>query len=401
MPIFTYVAKDQEGRTRTGAVEASNLDGAREVLREKRYIIVSIAERKEGALGVYLKRIRGVSLGQKAFFARQLSMMVAAGLPLADALEVLRNQSESPRMREVLTGILNDVQGGAALSKSMHKYPDVFSRDFAALVEAGEASGKVEIMLMNLAEKLEKEQEFQGKTRGAFIYPSIIVFAMGVVFIIMVVFVIPRLATMYEGMGASLPLPTLVMMQISKLLTKGWWLLLILLGLGIFLLRQFSSAEYGRYKIAEFTFKFPIFGKLSKETQLAAFCRTLGLLTGAGVPITQALEITAGAMTNVLYRDAILNAVKQVEKGIPLSTPLKADPNFPPILPQIIAVGEETGKLDEVLAQLAGSFEMEAAQSVKNITAALEPMIMIILGVIVGVFVISIIAPIYQLTSQL
>jgi len=283
----------------------------------------------------------------------------------------------------------------------MKNYPNVFSRAFVALVEAGEASGKVLQMLMELAEKLEREREFRGKTKGAFIYPAIIVLAMGVVFIIMIVFVVPRLTSMYGEMGAELPLPTLILIKISDLLTKRWWFLLLLFGSGVYVFRQFASGEYGRYKLAEFTFKFPIFGKLSKAAQLADFCRTLGLLIGSGVPITQALEITAEAMTNVLYHDAILNAEKQVEKGIPLSTPLKADPNFPPILSQMIFVGEETGKLDEVLTKLAGFFETGAEQSIRNISAAIEPIIMIVLGVMVGLFVISIIGPIYNITTQL
>lgn len=401
MPAYTYNAKDQGGTTLTGTIEAPDLGSAREILREKRYIVISLTEKKESELATLLKRFRGVSMEQKALFARQLSTMISAGLPFTNALEVLRNQAESPRMKEVLTGMLGDIQGGTTLSKSMKKYPDVFSRVFVALVEAGEASGKVEQILMELAGKLEREQEFRGKTRGAFIYPAIIILAMGVVFIIMIVFVVPRLTMIYKDMGAELPLPTLILVKISNLLIKGWWFLLLLLGAGIYGFRQFASGEYGRYKLAESTFKFPIFGKLSKAAQLADFCRTLGLLLGSGVPITQALEITAEAMTNVLYRDAILDAEKQVEKGIPLSAPLKADPNFPPILPQMIAVGEETGKLDEVLTQLAGFFELEATQSVKNISSAIEPVIMIVLGALVGLFVISIISPIYNITGHL
>ncbi|PIS12390.1 hypothetical protein COT70_01145 [candidate division WWE3 bacterium CG09_land_8_20_14_0_10_47_33] len=401
MPIYTYFAKSREGETLTGTIEAPDLDSAREILREKRYIVVSLTEKKEAKFAPLLSRFRGVSLEQKAFFARQLSTMIAAGLPFTNAFEVLRSQAENPRMKEVLTGMLGDIQGGATLSKSMRKYPDVFSRVFIALTEAGEASGKVEQVLAELAEKLEREQEFRGKTKGAFIYPAIIVAAMGIVFIIMIVFVIPRLSSMYADIGAKLPLPTLILIKFSNLLIHGWWFLLLLLGLGIFGLRQFIGGDYGRYKIAEFTFKFPIFGKLSKASQLADFCRTLSLLIGTGVPIAQALEITAEAMTNVLYRNTILNAEKQVEKGIPLSSPLKADPNFPPILSQMVAVGEETGKLDEVLAKLASFFEREAEQSVKNISTAIEPIIMILLGVLVGLFVISIITPIYNITSQL
>jgi type IV pilus assembly protein PilC len=401
MPAYTYVVKNQEGKTLKGTVEASDTDSAREVLREKQYVVVSITEKRESGFRALLERLRGVSLSEKALFARQLSSMVSAGVPLPGAMEILRDQLENPKMKEALGGMLRDIQGGTSLSKSLAKYPEIFSRDFVAMVEAGEASGKLESILASLADKMEKERVFQGKTKGAFIYPAVIISALIVVFIIVVTFVVPRLATMYEDVGADLPLPTQVLIAIANIMRKGWWAILLLLGVGIYLLRRFAITDYGRHKIAEITFNFPVFGKLSKDTQLAAFCRTLSLLVATGVPITQSLEIVAGAVGNILYHDAILKASKQVEKGIPLSDPLKADPNFPPILSQMVKVGEETGKLDSVLGKLTAFFEAEAEQTVRNISSAIEPIIIIVLGLVIGLFVVSVITPIYQLTSQI
>lgn len=399
MAIFTYIAKSQEGETLTGTIEVPDLDSARKILRERRYIVISLKEKKESRLALLVTRFRGVPLEQKSLFARQLATMVGAGLPFAAALEVLRNQTTNPRMKEVLIGLYGDVQGGAALSESMRKYPDVFSSTFVALTSAGEASGKLEQTLLSLAETLEKMRDFRAKLIGALIYPILIFLVMGVVFVVMVLLVLPRLSVMYESLDAPMPLPTLIFLGIANIIGRWWWLLGLLLGLGIFAFRQFVSSTYGRYKWDAFVLKIPIFGMLSRETQLADFCRTVGLLLGAGVPITQALEITAAAMGNVHFRDAILNAEKQVERGIPLSKPLGANPNFPPILTQMIGVGEETGKMDQALDKMAEFFASEVERGLHNITVALEPLIIIVLGVLVGVFVISILVPIYNLVS--
>lgn len=399
MPIYTYIAKDQKGKTLAGTVEVPTLDEARKLLREKQYILISLQEKKESWLALLVTRFRGVPLEQKSLFARQLATMVGAGLPFASALEVLRNQTTNPRMKEVLIGLYGDVQGGAALSESMRKYPDVFSPTFVALTSAGEASGKLEQTLLSLADTLEKMRDFRAKLIGALIYPILIFLVMGVVFVVMVLLVLPRISVMYESLDAPMPLPTLIFLGIANIIGRWWWLLGLLLGLGIFAFRQFVSSAYGRYKWDAFVLKIPVFGMLSRETQLADFCRTVGLLLGAGVPITQALEITAAAMGNVHFRDAILNAEKQVEKGIPLSKPLGANPNFPPILTQMIGVGEETGKMDQALDKMAEFFASEVERGLHNITVALEPLIIIVLGVLVGVFVISILVPIYNLVS--
>lgn len=401
MAIFAYIAKDQEGKTRAGTIEAPNIEGAHELLRERKYIVISLEERKESALASLFKRVRGVPLDQKALFTRQLATMLGAGLNLTMALEVLHSQASSPRMKEVLTEMRGDVEGGSSLSKSMRKYPDVFSHVFVALMEAGEASGKVETILLSLADKLEREREFRGKIMGALIYPAIVVIVMMVVFVIMIAFVMPRLTEMYKDIGAELPLPTKILLGITGLMAKWLWLLPILAVLGFLAFRQFVAGDYGRRKWNELIFKIPIVGKLSKEVQLTEFCQTLALLMGAGVPITQCLEIVAEVMGNIIYREAVLNAGKQVEKGVPLSTPLKANPAFPPMVSQMIRVGEETGKIDETLLKVGAFFEAEAERTIKTISVVLEPALLILLALMVGPFVITIITSIYGLTAQL
>ncbi len=401
MPIYTYIVKDPAGRNLTGTVEAPNPTLAGDILRERRYVVVSLIEKKGGGfIEQIVSRFRGVTIGEKTVFARQLATMVSSGLPLTNALEILREQAASERMKEVLNYMIGDVQGGSSLAKSMAKYPDVFNRVTVSLVEAGEASGKLDVLLSQLADNMEKERDFQSKTRGALIYPVVIGVAMVGVFIIMMVFVVPRLTALYEDIGAELPLPTKILIGISNLLVGGWWVVLAFLGLFGYGAYRYLQTERGKYQLAEFTFKFPVFGRLNKQSELARFSRTLGLLIGAGIPITQALEIVAAAMGNILYRDAILAAEQQVEKGVPLSVPIKGDPNFDPLVAQMIAVGEETGKMDEVLDKVAAFFEGQAEQSVKNLSTALEPIILVLLGVMVGGLVLSIITPIYNLTTQ-
>lgn len=401
MPVYNYIVKDLTGKTLIGTVEAPNPTLAGDILRERSYVVVSLAEKTGGnVLQQILQRFQGVKIGEKTVFARQLATMVSSGLPLTNALEILKIQAGSDRMKEAMGSMLADVQGGTSLAKAMAKHPDIFDKVTVSLVEAGEASGKLDVLLTQLADHMEKESGFRSKTRGALIYPAVIGVAMLGVFIIMMVFVVPRLTALYEDIGAELPLPTKILIAISNLLVNGWWAPLIILGIVGYAAYKYLRTEKGRYRIANFAFKFPIFGKLNRESELARFSRTLGLLVGAGIPITQALEIVAAAMSNILYRDAILAAEKQVEKGVPLSVPIRADPNFDPLIAQMIAVGEETGKLDEVLEKVAGFFESQAAQSVKNLSIALEPIILVVLGVMVGGLVLSIITPIYNLTTQ-
>lgn len=401
MPIYNYVVKDPEGKTITGTVEAPDPSSAGDILRERKYTVVSVIEKEEaGFLQRLLQQFRGVSIGEKTVFARQLATMVSSGLPLTDALELLKSQAESEKMGYVLGEMVGDIQGGASLAKSMAKHPEVFDKVTVALIEAGEASGKLDVLLEQLADSKEKERDFQSKMRGALIYPAVIAAAMVVVFIIMMVFVVPRLTELYTDIGAELPLPTRVLISISDLLTKGWWAVALLLGVAGYGLFRYVQTEKGRYRLSELAFKLPIFGKLNRESEHARFARTLGLLIGAGIPITQALEITAQAMGNILYRDSILAAEKQVEKGIPLSVPIKQDPNFEPLLAQMIAVGEETGEMDKVLNKVAVFFESQAGQMVKNLSTALEPIILLALGIMVALLILAIITPIYNLTTQ-
>ncbi len=399
--IYAYTAKDAEGKTKVGFVEAASTDQAVEILRGRQLVPTEIKEKSISPFTLLLRRLRGISEKEKAVFTRQLATMVAAGLPLARALEILANQASNPRFQEILSASLRDVQAGVSLSTSLEKHEGVFSRVYISLVRAGEASGALDKILLRLAENQEKRQEFIGQTRGALIYPAIVVIGMGGVFVMMMTFVIPKLMDMYRDLGADLPLPTRIMIGISGIFTNFWWALLLLAAVAVFGGWRFSQTTQGRYLLARIILRLPIMGNISSQSQLAEVTRTLGLLVSSGVPILTALDISKGAVGNVLYLEAIERTSVAVEKGAPLSAALKNDPLFPPSMGQMVEVGEETGKVDEVLAKISVFFESEVNQQVKNLSTALEPLIMVLLGIMVGFLILSVILPIYSLTSQL
>ncbi len=399
--IFTYTAKDGEGKTKAGFVEAVSTDQAAEVLRGRRLVPTEIREKQTSSVSTILKQLQGVSEKEKTIFTRQLATMVTAGLPLARALEVLVGQTRNPRFREMLSASLRDIQAGVSLSSSLEKHEGIFSRVYLSLIRAGEASGALDSILKRLAENQEKRQKFIGETRGALIYPAIVIVGMGGVFVMMMTFVIPKLTDMYRDLGAELPLPTKIMIGLSDIMTGFWWLILLLAVLTAFGLWRFSRTVPGRYLFARLVLRLPIVGPISGQSQLAELSRTLGLLISSGVPILTAMDISKGAIGNVLYLEALDRAAVAVEKGAPLSEAMKREPLFPVSLAQMVEVGEETGKVDEVLFKVSTFFENEVDQSVKNLSTALEPIIMVLLGVMVGFLILSVILPIYSLTSQL
>jgi type IV pilus assembly protein PilC len=325
--------------------------------------------------------------------------MISAGLPLANALSILVQQSKAEMSRLVAT-ILQDVEGGNTFTKSLAKHPEVFTSIYIQLVNAGEVGGVLDDILARLANNMEKTKEFRGKTRGAMIYPVIVILAMIAVASIMMIFVIPKLSEMYKDFGAEMPLPTLILIGISTFMVNFWWLILLIIAGAILAFREWIKTHAGRVTYDRFLLNLPIMGELMKKITLTEFARTLSLLLGAGISLLQALDIVTQGVDNIIYKEALQDVYKQVEKGVPVSKALSQYDDFPPILFQMMSVGEETGKLDEVLGKLATYFEQESEQAVKNLTAAIEPLIMIVLGIGVGAMVIAVILPIYNLTSQ-
>lgn len=399
MAIFKYTARNEYGEKVSGKVEARTRSQAAQALMDRNLLVIKVAPLTDQSLAFLQDLLFGIKQDDLVNFTRQLSTMISAGLPLATALSILQDQP-NPAMATMVNKILKDVESGEGFADSLAKHQDVFSRVYIQLVRAGEVGGVLDLVLDRLAETLEKQKDFRAKTKGAMIYPLIVVIAMVIVGFIMMVFVIPKLTAMYKDFNADLPLATKVLISLSDFFAKFWWLAIALAAGAGFGLRVWSQTEAGERKIDEWLLKIPIMGNLRKKLVLTEFARTLSLLLGAGVSLLEALDIVSEAMDSILFREAVQDARDEVERGVSLSQALGAHEIMPSILPHMIAVGEETGKIDEVLLKLSEYYEKESEYAVKNLTAAMEPLIMIVLGVGVGLMVVAIIMPIYNLTSQ-
>lgn len=398
MLLFSYKVKAADGQTLKGQVEAPTREMAVEILRRRKLFVISVIAIKPSVLTLISKKFKKAGSDDVVTFTRQMATMVASGLPLTEALRILRNQS-NPVMSAVIGEILQDVEGGASLSTALKNHTGVFSPVYISLVNAGESAGVLDNILTRLAANLEKNKAFSNKVKGAMIYPAIVVGAMVVVGFIMMIFVIPKLMDMYQTFNAELPMATKILISSSSWMKDNAILMFgILGGIGTGFSMWVKTTE-GRRRFELFIFKVPIIGKLQKQVIMTEFTRTIGLLVGAGISIIDALKISADSVGNSVYQKALLFAASQVEKGLPLAVPIAQNPYFPPILAQMISVGEETGKVDEVLAKLSLYFEAESEQGVAALTAAIEPLIMIVLGIGVGFLVIAVILPIYNLTS--
>jgi len=297
--------------------------------------------------------------------------------------------------------ILRDVKEGRSLAESLKKFPKIFSTVYIALVSSGEAAGILDNILNRLASNMESQREFKGKIKNAMIYPIIVLIAMFGVIFAMMVLVIPKLTSLYEEFDADLPQTTKMLISVSKFSSRFWWLILLIVAGVVFTSKILIKNIEIKRKVDGFKFKLPVFGKLLKMVAMTEFSRTLGLLVGAGVSLVEGLKISSKTSNNVLVEEAILFSADQVEKGMRLSSVLSQIEFFPSIVPQMIGVGEETGKMDEVLSKVSNFFQTESEQSVKGLTTALEPLIMIVLGVGVLFLVMAILMPIYNLTGSI
>lgn len=398
MNVYQYKAKTKKNETIFGKVEATTVHEASAALRERGLFVISVTQYQENSIVKLLKFSR-VTPNDTVNFTRQLSTMITAGLPLTDALLILQTQS-APAMQKIIDVVRRDVEGGQTLAKSLEKHPKVFSQVYISLVRAGESAGVIDKVLARLADTLEKQKEFRSKTKGALIYPMIVMAAMGIVGFIMMVFVIPKLTAMYKDFGAKLPGPTLVLISLSNFMSTFWYLVIGGVIGGIFLFKAYQKTPAGRLRVDRLKLKMPIFGPIQTKVALVELTRTLSLLISAGISLLTALEIVLDALENRVFHDALATVAKSVEKGQSLSTALARSEEFPILMNQMVSVGEETGKLDEVLLKLSTYFESESEMAVKGLTTAMEPLIMIVLGVGVGFLIVAIILPIYNLTNQ-
>jgi type IV pilus assembly protein PilC len=400
MAVFSYTAKDILGASRAGEVDARSKETALTLLKNQGFYVITLEQKRESLFDA-LQNFRGVPSTEVVAFTRQFSTMISAGLPISRALEVLSAQVSNKLFKKNIYEILRAVEGGSSLSQALGKYPDIFSKTYQSLVKAGESSGKMDDILRRLADTMEDERELNSKFAGAMIYPTIVFIAMIGVFFVLMVVVVPKLATMYESMGVELPVVTRVMITTSNFMQKNAILIIIGAIAAVLGLRSYLKTPEGRVVMTEIVFKLPVFGKINKQKEVAQFTRTLSLLISSAVPIVESLNIVSSVVVSRAYRNAAQEAARQVEKGNPLSYYFKSNPVFPPILAQMASVGEETGRTDEVLGRIATFYDSEVDHLVKNLSAALEPIILVALGIMVGFLIISIITPIYKITTSI
>jgi len=400
MPSYTYSAKNLYGKTISGTVDARSPEIAVGLLKSQNLTVIDLSEKTADVFEKFLD-FRGVPQGEVVTFTRQLSTMISAGLPIARALDVLANQSINRNFKKIILEILRSVEGGVSLSMALGMHPKVFNTTYISLVRAGESSGKLDTILKRLAENMESERELNSKFKSAMIYPAIVFIAMIGVFIILMIFVIPKLSEMYTSMNVELPAMTQFMINASNFMVKYIYIILVL-GIGAFLgIRSYAQSEKGKIYISEIVIRIPVFGKITLQKDYARFSRTLSLLINSAVPIVESLNIVSTVMTSQSLKNAVTDAANQVEKGNSLSNYFKSTNFFPSLLGQMAGVGEETGKMDEVLERVAIYYEGEVDNLVKGLSAALEPVILVMLGVMVGFLIVSIITPIYKLTSSI
>ncbi len=398
MPQFEYQARDTTGRKLKGKVEAKNKAIAASILREKGLFIVGLKDHSESALGEINAQLSRVQADDIVNFTRQLATMINAGLPLIQALNLLQSQAK-PAMEKVLRQMIQDIEGGSNLGDALAKH-QIFDKVYVSLVQAGEAAGALDTILKRLADTLEKQKEFRAKTKGALIYPTIVMIAMAIVVLVMMIFVVPKMTELYADFDADLPFATQALIDTSNFFRNQWYVF-IALGAGTFVVfRAWKKTPQGALQLAKFDLRIPVMGQLRQKILVTEFSRTMSLMISAGISLLEALDIVENGMDNLVYQQAVAKARLGVEKGRPLSGSLERESVFPPLLPQMVAVGEETGQLDDVLEKLATYYESETEHAIKGLTTALEPMIMVVLGLGVGFLIIAIVMPIYNLTSQ-
>ncbi len=399
MPVFVWKGRSATGASASGEITAASQADVVAQLRQKKIIPTSI-KIKEEKKGFSLFGMR-VSKRALAVFTRQFSTMLNAGLPLLNCLEILGKQTESAGLKRVLADVRADVEGGLSLADALRRQPKVFDNLFVNMVESGETGGALDTILQRLATYLEKSVALQRKIRGAMIYPAIItVVAIGAIAVLLI-FVIPIFAKMFEGVGRELPAMTQLVIKMSNFMKVA--ALPILIGLiALFtIIRRWHKTESGARSMDPLLLKLPVFGDLMRKQAIARFARTLSTLLKSGVPIIDALEITAKSAGNWVIEDAILKARVSIKGGENIADPLSKTAVFPPMVTQMVAIGEASGGLDDMLEKVADFYDAEVDQAVENLTNALEPIIMVFLGGVVGFLVISMYLPIFQLAGTI
>jgi len=401
MRKFRYKAKDSRKEMVTGILEADTEQEALAKLSQMGYFPLSI-ERDEASaeeqsvpqsLGFFTKvRRRDITI-----FTRQLADLLESGLPLMRALDILREQTESRRLKEVLASLASQVREGKSFSEALTLYPKIFSNLYVNMVKSGELGGMLSEVLARLADFGERAEELRAKVRAALAYPILILFVGMATVAVLLIFVVPKLVSLFQDMGQILPLPTRILVEVSQGLVQYWWVILSVVALGIFLLRRGGLPQGVRLALDGVKLRLPVWGSLIKKVEIASFARSLATLLGHGVPILQAMQVVVQATENELLRGEFKRIGEQIKGGTTLSQEIRRGRLFPPLVTNMVAVGEEAGTLDRSLLKIADTYEREADRAMKLMTSLVEPVMILVMGSVVGFIVISMLMPIFQI----
>ena len=398
MPLFVYEGKDAKGNAIGGTVEARSRAAVMAMLRPRGYVVTSVKEKRETAsLGALLGVKRRVKTKDLTIFSRQFATMVNAGLALLQSLDILSNQTESPVLRTTLRVVRADVEAGLPLSQALGKHPHIFNRLYVDLVRAGETGGVLDVILLRLAAYLEKMESLRRKVKTAMAYPTTVVSVAMLITFGLITFGIPVFAKLYEGFGAQLPLPTRILIGLSHVMRQFFLLVVAVVVGAIVLFRRWRSTKAGAKRFDTFLLNVPIIGGLLLKTAIARFTRTFGILLSSGVPVLEALEVVAQTSGNKIIEEATLRSRAGIKEGETIAAPLERTAVFPPMVTQMIAVGEETGELSDMLIKIADFYDDEVDTAVAALTAMVEPLLMVFIGVIIGFIVVAMYLPLFNI----
>lgn len=398
MPYFAYTAIDASGRQVKATIEADNEALVLSKLRDQSLQVVDLKE---------TKRRSGVRIGKGKMkpkslvvFSRQFATMIDAGIPILRCLDILAGQTKDPVLKPAIEAVVVDVKGGLALNEALAKHPSVFNKLYVNMIRAAELGGILDTILDRLAGFLEYESEVRAKIKSAMMYPVLVLIFSQVMLFVLFSFVLPKFKEIFNGMDVELPAITAALFSMGDFMSKFWWVILLAMGGFVFGLKMWGRTPRGRYQLDFFKLKFPIVGELSLKMSVARFCRTFGTLINSGVPMMRSLEIVGETLNNLVLSQAIDNTRISIREGTKLSAPLAASGLFPTMVTHMIDVGEESGRLSEMLVKVGDFYDSEVEATVKGLTSMIEPMLIIFLGVVVGFIAISVMTPIFKLVNS-
>src|SRR5213594_2171993 len=399
MPVFEYTARNMKGDLVRDKIDLGTRDDVIAHLRKNRMIVVQVREAKGKGGGIADFFKAGVKTRDVVIFTRQFATMINSGLPLVQALDILSQQTENQVLADVTRSVVYDVESGHTLADALRKHPKAFSDLYVNMVAAGEAGGILDTILLRLAQFLEKNDAIVRKVKGAMVYPAVIFSVAGIAVSVLLIFVIPTFQSMFASAGIQLPLPTRIVIGLSSLLKHYWWAMILAAGGVVFGIRRYYTTPAGKLMIDTLLLKMPVLGDLLRKSAVSRFTRTLGTLISSGVSILDGLEITARTAGNMVIHNAVMESRASIAGGETIAGPLAKSKVFPPMVISMIAVGEQTGGLDEMLSKIADFYDEEVDAAVSTLLSLMEPIMIVVLGVIVGGMVVAMYLPIFDMVN--